>query len=234
VSRRNTTKNLAKLALNHIDIFFVVFSETGSLVSLDAAAKGMGQPAKAFGLRGEDAPKLWAQSREMQERVLQYNAQDVRITMALHDAICEKGYLQWATSGGRLKQWNLTEDYIPTVAVALTGPEPDTSWMSEPLTRLDFCEWTKTLLPETSLPDCLRRQSHSSYDRERSSHLTHNVSSLPHTYPKSWSKDEEQRLLDAFDAGVDISELMLIHGRTRNAIVIRLHRLGRILPEESI
>ena len=54
------------------------------------------------------------------------------------------------------------------------------------------------------------------------------------TNPKAWPKDEEQRLLDAFDAGVDISELMQIHGRSRKAIVIRLHRLGRILPGESV
>jgi len=63
-------KDLAKLALNHTDIFFAIFSETGSMVSLDAAAKGMGIPGKAYGLTGEDAPKLWRQSREMQEKVL--------------------------------------------------------------------------------------------------------------------------------------------------------------------
>ena len=227
-------KDLAKVALNHIDIFFVVFSETGSLVSLDAAAKGMGIPGKAYGLTGEDAPILWKQSREMQERVLQYNAQDVRITMALHDAICEKGYLQWATSGGRLKQWKPTKDSIPTVVVALTGPEPDTSWMAEPVIRLDFCEWIKVLLPEISLPDCLRGQSHSSGDRRQAPHVTHDVSSPPQTNAKAWSKDEEQRLLDAFDAGIDINELMQIHSRTHNAIVTRLHRLGRILPGESV
>lgn len=227
-------KGLADLALNHIDIFFAVFSQTGSLVSLDAAARGMGLTGKAGGIKGEDAPKLWRQSRKMQEMVLQYNAQDARITMALHDAICEKGYLQWATAGGRLKQCKLTKDYIPTVAVALAGPEPDTSWMSDPLTRLQFCEWIKTLLPETSLPDCLRSQSHSSYDREQSPHLTYGVLSMPQTNPKAWSKDEERRLLAAFDAGADISELMQTHGRSRNAIVTRLHRLGRILPRESV
>jgi len=228
-------KELAKLALNHIDIFFTVFSETGFLVSLDAAAKGMGLPGKAHGISGEDAPKLWKQNRKMQETVLEYNAQDVRTTMALHDAICEKGYLQWATKAGRLRQWKLTRDHIPTVAVALTGPEPDTSWMSEPITRLEFCEWIRKLLPETSLPDCLRGQSNFSYDRnQQSSQPTQKHRGEANAYPKSWSKDEEHRLVTAFDAGVDISELMLIHGRTRNAIVTRLHRLGRTLPEERL
>jgi len=228
-------EDLAKLALNHIDIFFTVFSETGSLVSLDAAAKGMGLPGKAYGIRGEDAPRLWRQSREMQEKVLQYNAQDVQITIDLHDVICEKGYLQWVTSGGRLRQWRLTKNNIPTVVVTLTGPEPDTSWMSEPLTRLEFCEWTRKLLPETSLPDCLRGQSNFSYDRhQQPPYPTQKHRCEANAYPKSWSKDEEHRLVTAFDAGVDINELMLIHGRTRNAIVTRLHRLGRILPEEGL
>ena len=227
-------KGLAKLALNHIDIFFTVFSETGSLVSLDAAAKGMGIPRKADGLTGEDAPKMWRQSREMQEKVLKYNTQDVRLTMALHDAIYEKGYLQWTTGSGRLKQWKLTKDSIPTVAIALTGPEPDTSWMTEPVTRLDFYEWAKVLLPEVDLPYGLRGQSHSSRDRRQSPHVAHNVPSPPQTTPKAWSKDEEQRLLDAFDAGIGINELMQIHDRSRNAIVARLHRLGRILLDERL
>ena len=227
-------KDLAKLALNHTDIFFAVFSETGSMVSLDIAANGMGMPGKAYGLKGEDAPILWRQSREMQEKVLKYNAQDVRLTMAIHDAIYEKGYLQWMTRSGRPKQWKLAKDSIPPVAVALTDPEPDTSWMSEPVTRSDFCEWIKVLLPETDLPDCLRGQFHSSPDRRQPAHVTHNVSSPPKPNPKFWSKDEEQCLLDAFDAGADINELMQIHSRSRNAIVARLHRLGRILPGESV
>jgi hypothetical protein len=224
-------KELAKLALNHIDILFAIFSETGSMVSLDTAAKGMGIPGKAYGLAGEDVPKLWRQGREMQEKVLKYNAQDVRLTMALRDAIYEKGYLQWTTRSGRLKQWRLTKSYIPTVALALTGPEPDTSWMSEPVTRLDFCKWIKVLLPEMDLPHCLRGQFHSNHDRRQSPHVTRNVSSSPQTNLKAWSKDEERCLLDEFDAGVDINELMQIHCRSRNAIVIRLHRLGRIPPD---
>lgn len=226
-------KGLANLALNHIDICFAVFSESGSLVSLDAAAKGMKQPGKAYGISGGDAPKLWRQTRKMQEMVLEYNAQDVRITMALYDAICEKGYLQWFTKGGHLKQWKLSKGFIPTVAIALTSPEPDTSWMSDPPTRLEFCEWTTKLLPETSLPDCLRGQSSFSYDQRRQIHHAINTPRYEaNTYRKPWSKDEEQCLVSAFDAGVDIKELMKVHNRTYSAIVTRLHRLGRILPEE--
>jgi len=227
-------KDLAKLALNHVDIFFVVFSKTGSLVSLDAAAKGMGQPGKAHGLRGEDAPKLWRQSRQMQDKVLQYNAQDVRITMALHDAIYQKGYLQWTTGGGLLKQWKLTEHFLPTVAGALEGPDPDTSWMSDPLTRADFCQWIQHSLPETSLPERLRSQSRFRQERRQISRRTHSAPAALGTGPKPWSKDEEQRLVASFDAGVDITELTRMHSRTRNAIVARLHRLGRSLPAERI
>jgi hypothetical protein len=216
-------KGIAKLALNHTDILFAIFSETGSMVKLDNAAKGMGIPGKPEGISGEDAPKLWRQSREMQEKVLNYNAQDVRLTMAVHNAICEKGYLEWITKSGRLKLWKLTSNSIPTVAVALTGPEPDASWMAEPVTRLDFCEWMKVVLPETELPGCLRREADSSRDMRQ-----------PLLVTKAWSKEEERRLLEAFDAGADINKLMQIHARSRTAIVTRLHRLGRILPGESV
>jgi hypothetical protein len=227
-------KDLAKLALNHTDILFAIFSKTGSMVSLDAAANGMGIAGKAHGLAGGDVPKLWRQSREMQEKVLDYNAQDVRLTLALHDAIYEKGYLQWTTKSGRLKQWKLIEYSIPTVAIALTGPEPDTSWMGDPVSRLDFCEWIKVLLPETELPDCLRGQFFPSRDNRQPAHIAHDISSPSPTNTKAWSKEEERRLLDAFDAGVDIDELMRIHGRSRTALMTKLHRLGRILPGESV
>lgn len=227
-------KGIAKLALNHTDILFAVFSETGSMIKLDDAAKGMDIPGKPKGLSGEDAPKLWKQSREMQEKILNYNAQDVRLIMAVCNAIYEKGYLQWSTKSGRLKLWKLTGNTIPAVTVALTGPEPDVSWMATPVTRLDFCRWTKIVLPDAELPNGLRGEVHSSIGMRHPLHSARNMSPPLQPSPKPWSKEEEQRLLQAFDAGAGVDELMQIHARSRNAIVIRLHRLGKILPGESL
>lgn len=46
---------------------------------------------------------------------------------------------------------------------------------------------------------------------------------------KSWSDEEKQRLLDAFDAGADIIALVKSHGRSGNAIVTVLMRFNRLI-----
>lgn len=46
---------------------------------------------------------------------------------------------------------------------------------------------------------------------------------------KSWTDEEKQRLLDAFDTGADIKSLVESHGRSGNAIVTVLVRLNRLI-----
>lgn len=46
---------------------------------------------------------------------------------------------------------------------------------------------------------------------------------------QSWTDEEKQRLLDAFDAGADIGVLVKSHGRTGNAIVTALMRFDRLI-----
>jgi hypothetical protein len=50
---------------------------------------------------------------------------------------------------------------------------------------------------------------------------------LPEGAGRPWDKEEEDRLVEAFDAGSDVAALAEGHGRTRGAIVSRLLRLGR-------
>jgi hypothetical protein len=45
---------------------------------------------------------------------------------------------------------------------------------------------------------------------------------------KPWSKDEDDRLVAAFDAGKSIDELAAAHGRSRLAIEARLARFGKV------
>ena len=45
---------------------------------------------------------------------------------------------------------------------------------------------------------------------------------------KPWSGDEDQRLLDAFDAGEPVAVIAPRHGRSRLAIEARLARFGRV------
>lgn len=46
---------------------------------------------------------------------------------------------------------------------------------------------------------------------------------------QSWTDEEKQRLLDAFDTGADIETLVESHGRTGNAIVTALMRFDRLI-----
>jgi hypothetical protein len=45
---------------------------------------------------------------------------------------------------------------------------------------------------------------------------------------KPWTKDEDERLVAAFDAGKSIDELAAAHGRSRLAIEARLARFGKV------
>ena len=118
------------LALAHVDMMFDIFCRLGHGVGLDAAAKGMGITGKLEGMKGADAPVLWAEGRR--EEVLKYVAQDVRTTMELAQ-ICEScGELRWVARSGRMRSMALGEGWL-TVREALELPLPDTSWMSAAL-----------------------------------------------------------------------------------------------------
>src|SRR5260221_9991823 len=50
----------------------------------------------------------------------------------------------------------------------------------------------------------------------------------------SWSKDEERKLLQAYNSeGVNIDDIAKKHGRTSQAITSRLKRLGVNIPKPS-
>lgn len=51
---------------------------------------------------------------------------------------------------------------------------------------------------------------------------------------KSWSQDEDARLLQAFDAGESLEALARAHGRSRLGIEARLAKFGRLPPPAKI
>jgi len=51
---------------------------------------------------------------------------------------------------------------------------------------------------------------------------------LPENAGVSWSFEEENQLVSAFDAGMDMKDLAVTHKRTEGAIRSRLIRLGKI------
>ena len=53
---------------------------------------------------------------------------------------------------------------------------------------------------------------------------------LPLNAGNPWTSEEEQHLVDKFDAGTPIEDLARVHGRTPVAISSRLVKLGKIEP----
>jgi hypothetical protein len=129
-------------AFDHVDMMFHVFCSLGYLVGLENAAKGMGLAGKPEGMSGSQAPKLWAEGRF--KEVLEYVAQDVRITMQIAQACDGRRNFEWMTRKGKKSSMPLKTGWL-TVREALQLPVPDTSWMSTPMPRRDFTAWTSNV-----------------------------------------------------------------------------------------
>ena len=126
------------LALAHVDLMFHAFCQLGHGVGLDAAARGMGLAGKTEGMKGADAPVLWAQGKR--EEVLRYVSQDVRTTLDLAVACESRGELRWVARSGKRRSMALPKGWL-MVGEALGVPLPDTSWMDEPWPRERFTGW---------------------------------------------------------------------------------------------
>jgi hypothetical protein len=125
-------------ALGHVDMMFHIVCSQGFPVSLDLAARGMGLPGKPPGMSGIKAPQYWAAGRY--QEVLDYVAQDVRTAIAIAQAAEKRQRFEWITRKGTKKAMPLTKGWL-CVQEALKLPEPDTSWMTNPLKRQHFMGW---------------------------------------------------------------------------------------------
>ncbi len=134
----NTAASCKECALGHVDMMFHVFCCLGYPVGLDKAAQGLGLPGKPAGMSGFKAPKFWAQGRY--QEVLAYVGQDVRTTMQIARTCEQRRKFEWITSKGTKSSMPLPNGWL-TVRQALRLPEPDTSWMSNPLSRRGFTAW---------------------------------------------------------------------------------------------
>jgi hypothetical protein len=125
-------------ALSHVDMMFHIVCSLGYPVALDKGAQGMGLSGKPAGMSGVKAPKLWADGQYQQ--VLDYVAQDVRTALQLAQLCEQKRRFEWITRKGTRSSMPLLKGWL-TVREASVLPEPDNSWMSNPLKRRDFTSW---------------------------------------------------------------------------------------------
>ena len=132
------TEQCQQMALNHVDMMFHIFATLGYPLGLDKAAQGMGTPGKPEGMNGALANDMWNSGDRLP--VIQYCASDVRSTLALAHECEAQRRLQWTSNTGRTRFFNLPNGWL-TVRQALDVPEPDRSWMTDPLPRENFTGW---------------------------------------------------------------------------------------------
>lgn len=130
-------RTCAELALCHVDMMYHIFCLRGHYLGLEKAAKGLGLSGKTEGMTGAVAPQMWAQGK--QAKVLQYVAQDVRTTLDVALESERLGMVQWTSASGRLNMIDI-DRWLP-VTEAQRIPYPDTSWMSNPVSRDQFTAW---------------------------------------------------------------------------------------------
>ena len=137
-------KECVELAFNHIDIMFQFFCLKGFPVGISAVAQGCNIPGKVEGMHGDLAPLMW---RNMEyERVIEYNIQDSKMALDIANYIELKKYLLWVTKKGQTKVCRL--DSLLPVKECASIELPDQSWMTKPLTKNDYLEWTHQISPE--------------------------------------------------------------------------------------
>lgn len=127
-----------KLALEHVDMMFHLFCVRGFPVSLAAALSGMGLPSKTPGIDGSMATQVWAEGDRQQ--VVDYCAQDARITASLAEASQRASTLNWTSRRGRILNLFLPNGWL-SAQQAMALPYPDTSWMDDPIDRSVFTSW---------------------------------------------------------------------------------------------
>jgi hypothetical protein len=129
----------AKLALRHVDMMFHVLCAKGFPLGLDKTAKGIGLTGKTEGMHGDLAPDMWAKSLEDRSKVLEYVAQDARTTLQVAELGDKLHGIQWISNSGKLNRLSF-DDWLP-VTHALRLKLPDTSWMTNPMSREQFYQW---------------------------------------------------------------------------------------------
>src|SRR5689334_22165067 len=140
----------SQLALDHVDMMFMVVAIKGYRLGLDKAAKGMGLEGKRKTVRlldgselndmnGAKAPGLWAAGEY--QAVLDYLEGDILNTLKVAQAMQEAKCLRWVSGYGKPQQFSFAR--LLTVRECLKLPLPNTAWMSDPVGRDHYMTWLR-------------------------------------------------------------------------------------------
>jgi len=136
-----------QLALNHVDLMFIVTCTKGWFLGLDKALSGAGISGKVKKLTlsngersdmsGALAPTLWA--KQEYNAVLTYLKGDVVQTLELAKTVQDSHAIHWVSGNG--KPQSVSVPRLLTVKECFSISKPDTSWMKDPPRRETFVEW---------------------------------------------------------------------------------------------
>lgn len=128
-----------QIAWSHTDLMFQFHCRAGFPVSLRAAALGMALPLGNDRRHEVNAGELWTDTSQ-RERVIAATAQDAETTRAVAQACQRLRRIDWITQRGD-QRYLAMPDGILTVQQAAELPQPDTSWMQDPIPRTKFYQW---------------------------------------------------------------------------------------------
>jgi len=143
-------KECAELALNHVDLMFLVVTLRGHFLGLDKAAKGaniqgklhdvtLSDGTKLTDMSGGKAPGLWKAGEY--DAVLAYLGDDVRSTLELAEWIRNNKMIRWISERGYEQKIYVPKLYTVKECLELDPVLP--SWVTNPVERKSMMEWIR-------------------------------------------------------------------------------------------
>lgn len=123
------------LTLKSYDPQFQFFMEHGYLLGQNRVAQGFGLPLKP--MTGKQAPELWKQGEYI--AVMDYVIHDVHTLAKIVTAIQVKRGVRWVSRAGAIRFEPMRQPL--TVEECLQLPDPDQSWMDEPIKKERLIGW---------------------------------------------------------------------------------------------
>lgn len=183
----------ARIALKSYDPMFQFFSQTGFPVGLAKVAQAMKISQEKL-MDGADAPKEWQAGNY--QKVMDYCLGDCQMTNLVVLAILKKRRIDWVTNKRTIKSSPIP--HIKSVEDVIQGPDPDQSWIDNPIPRTNFYGWVrhvmetkglkKDMISDTLIGKGFEIQGENHFVFEDSTGINH-VSVEPHQiYIKAYSK----------------------------------------------
>jgi len=141
---------IRNFAWHHIDPFFQMLCSEGFGCGMKAFAAGFEfRDGKMPDMDGMQAVELWKADRE---RVMQYVGQDAELTIKIYESIRHTRQYRWVTQKGKHRNRTAPIKSLPAldgsiltrllrIRECLTLNVPDTSWMTDPITREQCSSW---------------------------------------------------------------------------------------------